>query len=61
MTAGDGRPVRPFFLPPTLLVRQAASALLAGRLTWLAPMISPTPGTRQSVAATVLPSSFKRI
>ncbi len=33
MTAGDGRPVRPFFLPPTLLVRQAASALLAGRLT----------------------------
>ena len=39
-------------------VRQLTSSLSS---RWLPPMSSPTPGTRMSIAATVLPSSFMRM
>ena len=46
---------RPFYSP----IRFSSTPMRSSR--WEPPMISPIPGTRQSAAATVLPSSLSRI
>src|SRR6056300_20068 len=40
-------------------MRRSSTSARSSR--WLPPMISPTPGTRMSIAATDLPSSFMRM